>query len=314
MTHVMAVIGGGRLARAIGQILGRRIEVRIWARSETQRSEVAAEVPDVSVEAELGKAVGGATLVFLAVPATSMLEVAERYGDHAKGDHLVLTASRGVGPGFRLPHEMIRAKTCVRKIAALGGPLHMRELALGRPLSAVLASRYSEPIEAVRAVVKGGPVTIHASRDITGVEVAGAISNVSALAAGMADALDLGETARGVLLTHGLIDARRLGVARGASPDTFAGLAGVGDLIPRKVTSTERHAQVAERAIRAGSFETALREPGGALEGVTTAKEAAAAAKALGLELPLVFAVGDILSGADPRARLEAVLSRPIDL
>jgi glycerol-3-phosphate dehydrogenase (NAD(P)+) len=311
----MAIIGGGRLARAAGLILGQRSPIKLWARRETVRHEIARELSHVTVTNELGAAIEGVSIVFLAVPATVMLEVAEKYGEFAKGDHIVLTASRGVGPGFSLPHEMIRAKTCVRKIAALGGPLHTRELALGRPLSAVLASRFAEPIAAVRELVRGGPLTIHGSKDIVGVEVAGAMSNASHLAAGMADALEMGETARGVLMTHGLIEARRLGLALGGAPETFTGLAGVGDLIPRKVTSTERHHAVAKKLIETGSLEEALRAADGHVEGVSTAHEAAKKGGELGLDLPLMRALSAILAGeVSPREALEGVLRLAIDL
>jgi glycerol-3-phosphate dehydrogenase (NAD(P)+) len=311
----MAIIGSGRLARAAGLILGKRAPIRLWTRSEKGRREVAKELPHVEVTEELGRAIEGVELVFLAVPAPSMLEVAEQYGAFAQGDHLVLNASRGVGPGFALPHQMIRAKTCVRKIAAFGGPLHTRELALGRQLSAVLASRYSEPIAAVRDLVRGGPLTIHASKDIVGVEVAGAMSNAAHFAAGMAEALELGETARGVLLTHGLIEARRLGLALGAAPETFSGLAGVGDLIPRKVTSTERHHAVARKFVETGSIEEALKSADGHVEGVSTAREAAKKAAELKLDLPLMRAVAAVIEGeARPREALESILRLSIDL
>lgn len=313
--RTVAIVGGGRLARAAGLILGRRAPIKLWARAEKSREEIKKELAHVEVTADLAAAIDGAQLVVLAVPATNMLEIAEKYGEFAKGDHIVLNASRGVGPGFALPHEMIRARTCVRKIAAFGGPLHTRELALGRPLSAVLASRYSEPIAAVRELVAGGPLTIHASKDIVGVEVAGAMSNAAHLAAGMADALDLGETARGILLTHGLVEARRLGLALGGAPETFTGLAGVGDLIPRKVTSTERHHVFARRFIETGSLEEALRSADGHVEGVTTAKEAVKKGDRLEIDLPLMRAVAAILDGeAKPREALEAVLRLAIDL
>lgn len=214
-----------------------------------------------------------------------------------------------------LPHQMIRARTCVRKIGVFGGPLHTRELALGRPLSAVLASRFSETTRAVRDIVAGGPLTIHASTDVVGVEVAGAISNVSALAAGMADTLDLGETARGILLTHGLVEARRLGAALGGDPDTFTGLAGVGDLIPRKVTSTERHHELARRFIESESMDEALRDVDGHVEGLITLREAAIQGRKLALDLPLIYALDEVVAGkVKPKEALEEVLRRPIDL
>src|SRR5690606_35793634 len=100
-----------------------------------------------------------------------------------------------------------REETCVRKIGVLGGPLYAPELQSNRPVAAVLASRFDETYEVVRHITANTPVRVHRSRDVVGVEVAGALSNVSALAVGMVEALELGDMARGVVLTQGLIEA-----------------------------------------------------------------------------------------------------------
>lgn len=312
-----AIIGGGRLALAIARLLAaNEFSIRIHARRDDVRAELRNALPGVHVTDDIGTAVTDAEIVFLAVPAPALSEAAEAYGDYATGDQIVLTASRGVGPRFALPHELIRAKTCVRKIGIFGGPLHVREISTGRAIPAVLASQFSEVIAAVRKLAENTPVKIHPSRDLVGVEVAGAISNVTALAAGMATALELGETARGVILTHGLVEARRLGVALGASDSTFTGLAGIGDLIPRNVSSTDRHWLVGARLALGDSIEVALAAADGKhVEGVVTAPEAAAKARALGLSLPLVSAVDRICRGeAEARESLESLLQQDLDL
>jgi glycerol-3-phosphate dehydrogenase (NAD(P)+) len=146
------------------------------------------------------------------------------------------------------------------------------------------------------------------------VESAGAISNVSALASGMADALELGETAQGMLLARGLAEAQRLGLALGAEPQTFAGAAGVGDLIPRRVTSTDRHREVGARVARGEDLDAVLAATGGPVEGVVTAKAALPEVARLKLKLPLIEGVARILTGeGDPRATLEALLQLDLD-
>ncbi|MBK8014714.1 MAG: NAD(P)-binding domain-containing protein [Deltaproteobacteria bacterium] len=312
-----AIVGGGRLALAIGRLLAAsEFSVRMHARRDDVRTELKNALPGVLVTDDLETTVRDAEVVFLAVPAPALSEAAEAYGDYATGDQIVLAASRGVGPGFTLPHELIRAKTCVRKIGIFGGPLHVREIATGRAIPAVLASQFSEVIAVVRKLAENTPIKIHPSRDLVGVEVAGAISNVTALAAGMATALELGETARGVILTHGLVEARRLGVALGASDRTFTGLAGIGDLIPRNVSSTDRHWQVGARLALGDTLEVALAAANGKhVEGVVTAPEAAAKGRALGLVLPLVSAVERICRGeAAARESLESLLQQDLDL
>lgn len=312
----MAVIGGGPMGRAIGRILARpEARVSVWARRPELRERLRGELPGVQVPAELAAALDGAQVVMFAVPANELEAAAKDYGDYATGDQVVLSATRGVGPGFALPHELIRKQTCIRKIGVLGGPLHARELSLGRQINLVLASRFPEVIEEVRALIAGAPVALSPSKDVLGVEVAGAIANVASLAAGMAEGLELGDTARGVLLTHGLADAKRLGVALGAEEVTFAGLAGVGELIPRNVTSMDRHLEVGRRLAKGETLTGAMAAVEGHVEGVATAKEAVQKANLLRLKLPLVAAVAAVLEGqARPKESLEAVLHLGLEL
>lgn len=306
----VAILGGGRFANAVAALLvPQGARVRLWARTEAARAERQAAQDGLQVSADVGEVVAPADLVFFAVSAGGLESVANLFGDHARADQIVVHPVRGVGRGFALPHELIRSKSCAKKIGALGGPLHARELTSGRPLAAVIASRFPEVIATLRGISARTPVRIHPSRDVIGVEVAGAISNVSALAAGMSDALGLGDTARGILMTHGLVEAQRIGCALGADPATFTGLAGVGDLIPRHVTSTERHQTVGQRLVEGATLDAALAGLEGEVEGVTTALEARERARTLRLTLPLVEAVAAILSGEHAAGpALEAVL------
>lgn len=306
----VAILGAGRFAEAIARILAPAdLNVRLWARRADARDTFALAHPQVECSADIGDVAAPADVVFFAVPASGLDEVANLYGDHARGDQIVIHAVRGTAGEFVLPHRVIRNRSCVRKIGALGGPLHARELQSGRPLAAVIASRFGEVSALLRRLAHNTPVRVHGSRDIVGVEVAGAISNVSAIAAGMASALDLGDTARGILLTHGLVEAQRLGYALGAEPMTFAGLAGVGDLIPRSVTSTDRHDHVGRRLAFGESLEDALADAQGEVEGVATAVSANRLAERLGLSLPLISAVAQIIEGGESASdALERVL------
>jgi len=304
----VTILGGGTIAGAVCALLDRAgARVRLWARDPAQRER--AKVLGALVHDDVAGALAGSRFVFFAVPGWALPEVAERYGPHARGDHVVVHAARGVAPGFVLPHQAIRAHACVRKIGALGGPLYLEDLGEGRPLVAMLASRYDETFDVVRALVGGSPVRLHTTHDVVGVEVAGAISNVSALAAGLAEGLGLSETDQGVLLTRGLAEASRLGRALGAEAATFSGLAGVGDLIPRRVASTLRHRGAGKALAQSGA--AAPRDH----EGVVTAREARATAEHLRLDLPLVDAVARIVDGrAQPREALERVLALDLEL
>lgn len=312
----LTVIGGGRMARALGRILGNGAsDVHLFARSPERRRALADDLPGIRVDDDIAHAVADAHMIFFAVSAPDLDSAANDYGPYARGDHLVLTACRGVGPGFALPHEVIRGRTCVRKIGILGGPIHARELASGRQINAVVASRYSEVIDTCRAMTADAPVTIHSSQDIVGVQVAQAVANVASIAAGMADALDQSATARGLLMAHGLVDAKRLGRGLGAEERTFFGLAGVGELIPRQVTSMDRHVALGRLIAQGWLLEQALAELDGSVEGVDTAAAAVGRGREMGLSLPLVEAVNSVLLGEiGPGDALEAVLHRSLEL
>lgn len=319
----IGILGGGLLARAVGRFALRRQQavgggdMAVWVRRPEAREQLAAEMKGARVVDSPQEAAAEADLVLIAVPASAVREVCAAYGEVARGDQLVLHATRGVcpGDGLLLPHMVIREESCVRKVGVLGGPVHAPDLLEGRAMAAVIASHFDEMFAALQPLTFGTAIRIHPSHDVTGVEVAGAISNVSALAAGMVDALELGDTARGVLLTRGLAEAARLGAALGAEADTFSGLAGVGDLIPRRVASTARHHGVGSALARGETLELALTAVVGEVEGVLTAERVNAYCEHVSLELPLVQAVHEVATGARPASEaLEDVLGRHLDL
>ncbi len=310
----VALIGAGRMAQVVGHLLlGAGHHVRLWTRSPASHPKLAEMLPGLEFAPDLETAITPADVLFLAIPTDALIEVCTAAGAYTRGYQVVLHASRGIADGFLLPHQAIRSVTGLRKIGALGGPLHSRDLGSGRAVATALASRFAEVFETTHELVRGSPVTLHTSFDITGVEVAGAISNVSAIATGMAEALELGDTARGLLLVHGLSEAEHLGLRLGAEAETFAGLAGVGDLIPRSVSSTDRHRVLGSQLARGVSFEEAQKEVGARLEGPVTASEVHRWATTHDLSLPLVSAVHSIILGERPaREGLEAVLKRDL--
>lgn len=313
----VAVLGGGNLAQAVATMLcGAGASVYVWARRKNVRTKLARANKAWHMVETAQAACENADLIVPAVPAFALREVMSQVGDVARGDQIVLHGIRGVEESFVLPHRVVREETCIRKIGVLGGPLFSPELHQGLPVSAVVASRFEEVIEIIRFVSEASPVYLHTSRDPIGVEVVGAISNVTALAVGAANALGLGETARGVLLTHGLADAARLGVSLGAQSVTFAGLAGIGDMIPRKVASTDRHHQFGAAIVEGGRSQSNGSAPN-LLEGVVTARAAVELSEERGLALPLVEAVEKLCCvdrEEDPKEILFNVLRANLDL
>lgn len=312
----VAILGGGRLAEVVGGVLARtaRHDVVVWSRSEARRAHLRAALP-FPVAPDVPSAARDAAIVVFAVPVDALPEVAALYGPVARGDQVIVHGHRGTGPGFELPHALLRREVCVRKIVALGGPLHSRELRTERVLALQAACRFDAGHDALRALVEGTPVRVHATRDVVGVEVAGAIANVTAIACGMSDALGLGDTARGLLMMRGLIDAQRIGVTLGADPATFLGIVGLGELVPRKVSSVERHVRLGAELASGTPLAAASTPHEGAIEGVTTAL---AFAGWVGPPRPprasLVTAVARVLRGEQAAlAAIEGLLATDLD-
>lgn len=312
----IAVLGAGKLGGAVTTLLARAgARVSLWARrAEASKQLAAALGAGVGAAPTIADACRGAQLICFAVPVDGLREVARAAGEVTTGDQLGLHACRGVETGFVLPSEIIRAETCLKKIGALGGPLYLDDAAHGRPLVAAVGARFDDVFRAVRALTTGTRVRAHPTHDLIGVELCGAISNVAQIAAGLAEGAGLGETDQGMLLVRGLAEAAQLGAAQGAEPATFLGLAGVGDLIPRQVTSTRRNRHLG-REIGAGLAAAQALKAHAALEGPVTAREARTLGDRLGLKLPLIQAVDDVLGrGAPPAEALERVLALDLSL
>jgi glycerol-3-phosphate dehydrogenase (NAD(P)+) len=312
--HV-AVLGAGKLGAAVATLLARAgVPVAVWARRMDVARTVASNANGAFAAQSITEACDGAAMVAFCVPTSALREIARTAGEVARGDQIALHGCRGVEQHFTLPHEIIRAESCIKKIAVLGGPLYLDDAERGRPLVAVSASRFDEVQRHLKRITANTHVRIHSTRDVVGVEVCGAISNVAQIAAGLAEGCGLGATDQGILLTRGLIEAQRIGVALGAERATFTGLAGVGDLIPRPVTTTRKHRKLGHE-IGSGTDATKALAAAGDLEGVRTVREGRALGERLALSLPLIDAVDDVITHGKPVApALERVLSMDLEL
>lgn len=314
----VAVLGAGRLGCTMSLLLqSGAADVRLWARAPATRKTAQGILNglDVEVVSSLEEATAEAEVIVIAVPAEEFANVVKAYGVFARGDHCVLHATRGVGDDFVLPHEMLRQYTCIRKLGVLGGPLYSAGADGSHPVFVALASRYDEVWDLVRHMTKGTVARIHYGRDIIGTEVAGIYTLVTALAVGMADALGFTETSKGVLMAHGLSEATKLGLFLGGELSTFTGLAGLGDLIPRKVTSTERHYTVAAGLVAGKPIDDLLGRVVGHVEGVGTARHASRLLDKWGLDLPIMDCIRQVIDGTgDPRVLLENILRRDLQV
>jgi glycerol-3-phosphate dehydrogenase (NAD(P)+) len=232
-----------------------------------------------------------AKLIVVAVPSAAFAGVVGTLA----GDAPVLSLTKGLDPatGERLS-TLVRG----RPVAVLSGPNFAEEVAVGLPAAAVIASEDHELALALQEAINSMAFRVYVNDDLTGVELCAAAKNVIALAAGGVDGLGLGDNPKAALITRGLAEMARLGEAAGARPETFSGLAGMGDLMVTCWSRQGRNRRAGELIARGGTPEAAIAEIG-TVEGLTTAPVLRELAYRLGIELPITDGVCRVLDGDD---------------
>jgi len=320
MTRV-AVLGAGAWGTAISCVLAARLEVTLWARDAGQASTIAStrrnarylpgfELPStVKVTGDLGDAVRDAQLLLAATPVAGLRELLKPLGGSAPLVWLCKGFEEGSG---ELPHQIAAATLGDKaRYGALSGPSFAEEVARGLPCALTLASRDTAFAREAAAMLHGGRMRVYYSADLVGVEIGGAVKNVMAIAAGISDGLGLGLNARAALITRGLAEIARLGIALGGQPETFMGLAGAGDLILTATGDLSRNRRVGLELARGRALKDVVGALGHVAEGVYSAKEAARIASEHGVEMPVTEAVSAVLEGKlTPAAAVERLLAR----
>ncbi len=234
--------------------------------------------------------VADADVVAVAVPSRVYGEVV----GGLPGAAPVLTLTKGLDPETgNLLHTLVGE----RPVAVLSGPTFAEEIAAGQPCAAVIAGRDETLAERLQAEINSSIFRVYVNADLTGVEFCGAAKNVIALAAGGVDGLELGDNAKAGVITRGVAEMTRLGSACGARPETFAGLAGMGDLMVTCWSSLGRNRRAGELIARGATADEAAVEIGQVVEGLTTAPVLRDLSHRLGIELPITEAVCGILEG-----------------
>jgi glycerol-3-phosphate dehydrogenase (NAD(P)+) len=314
----IAVLGAGAWGTSIGVNLCARHAVRLWARDRALVAALRTErvnqryLPGISLpralalEDDLARALDGAELALAAVTTNGLRETLVRVKASGRGTPLIWLCKGFESGEGKLPHQV-----CAEVLAAavprgaLSGPSFAEEVARGLPAALTLASSDSAFAREAAAALHGPTLRVYLSEDVTGVEVAGAVKNVMAIAAGVSDGLGLGLSARAALITRGLAEMTRLGVALGGRPETFMGLAGAGDLILTCTGDLSRNRRVGLALARGTPLAAALAQLGHAAEGVVTARAVARLADNLKVEMPITRAVCRVLD--DPRQARDAV-------
>ncbi|MEK7835541.1 MAG: NAD(P)H-dependent glycerol-3-phosphate dehydrogenase, partial [Pseudomonadota bacterium] len=294
----LAVLGAGAWGTAISISLARRRSVVLWARDAQQAGEIAATrinrrylpgftVPDaVAVTAELAAALEACDMILVATTTAGLRPTLRRLAAAGNTAPLVWLCKGFEAETAQLPHQIAASEVPPElPRAVLSGPSFAAEIARGLPAALTLASHDPEFAARVARELHGNAVRIYSSDDVIGVEVAGALKNVMAIAAGISDGLGLGANARAALITRGLAEITRLGLKLGGRPATFMGLAGAGDLVLTCTGDLSRNRNVGLQLARNIPLPEALRSLGHVAEGVPTARAADRLARELGVEM-----------------------------
>ncbi len=320
----VAVLGAGAWGTALACSLVPRLAVTLWARDRAQVDTLrdarrnARYLPEIELpgtldlSAELPVAVRGAELLLAATPVAGLRDLLERLRSIAVHTPLVWVC-KGFEQGTGLlPHQIVeeilgRDARC----GALSGPSFALEVARGLPCALTLAARDAAFAREAAALLHGGRLRIYYNADLVGVEIGGAVKNVMAIAVGISDGLGLGQNARAALVTRGLAEITRLGVAAGGAAETFMGLAGAGDLILTATGDLSRNRRVGLELARGRRLEDILTELGHVAEGVRSAREVVRLAAERGVEMPVTEAVNAVLDGdISARQAAELLLAR----
>ncbi|TET66337.1 MAG: NAD(P)-dependent glycerol-3-phosphate dehydrogenase [Dehalococcoidia bacterium] len=315
----VAIIGTTIWGTTLGVILAQKgVQVGLWARTEQEAAEWGNNGPDsgsspdvtfppqLSITSQLDEAFDEAKAVILVVPSQAMRQNIKLVASHLNKSMLVVSAAKGleIGSGKRMS-QVIAEEIDPRfqsNICVLSGPNLAREVLRGLPAATVAAAEDSSVARKVQRLLTTPNLCVFTNTDVVGVELGGALKNIIALGAGIADGLDYGDNAKAAFMTRGLTEITALGVALGAHPLTFSGLAGLGDLIATCDSPLSRNHYVGVELTKGRSVTEIISTMNGVAEGVTTTLVARNLAHNLGLEMPITERVYRVLyENADSR-------------
>jgi glycerol-3-phosphate dehydrogenase (NAD(P)+) len=325
MNERVAVIGAGSWGTAVASIVGATNPASLWVRSselaasmretrENERYLPGIRLPDtLAVTSSLAEALEGVGIVFMAVPSHGFRDVLTLARPQAGGVEAVVSLAKGIEIGTNLRMSQVVAEVLPDVPAGvLTGPNLAREVAQGHPAACVVALPDESLARRVQALVHTRTFRTYMGTDVVGCEIAGATKNVMAIAAGIGDGLGLGDNTRAVLITRGLAELGRLGVALGGKVLTFGGLAGVGDLVATCASPQSRNRTVGFALGQGQSLDQIVGGMHMVAEGVKSAGPLVGLARAHGVEMPIAEQVQAIVEGrCSPAEALMNLMKRP---
>lgn len=325
MSKNIAIVGAGSMGTAMSVLLSKNgNRVKLWSPMKdeiemlkTNREHVTrlpgVKIPEsVQFTNDIKEAAEGCEVAVLAVPSQTTRQNCRTLAGLIAKDTIVVTCSKGIEEGTcKLLSEIMQEELPNNPVAVLSGPSHAEEIGRDIPTTVVAACENIETAEYLQDLFMTPNFRVYTNTDVIGVELGGALKNIIALCAGISDGLGFGDNTKAALMTRGIAEISRLGVAMGGSADTFSGLTGVGDLI---VTCTSMHSRNRRAGILIGqgkSVEEALKEVNMVVEGVATTKPAYDLAKKMGVSMPITQEAYNVLfEGKDPRTAVVDLMTR----
>lgn len=319
-----AVIGDGGWGTALAMVLGRNgHDVTVWGPFPEQLEQIKADgenttyLPGVPVPASIrwtsdhAEAVKGCGLVVLVVPSRFYRPVVEAFKPFIPDNALIVSATKGLDEETHERMSEVAEHVLDRPVAVLSGPSHAEEVARGIPCAVAIAARDHAIAEQIQQLFNNDMFRVYTLDDVVGVELGGALKNVIAIAAGISDGMGFGDNAKAALMTRGMAEITRLGVALGAQPETFSGLSGIGDLMVTCMSRHSRNRGVGERLGKGETLEDIMAGMKMVAEGVWNCRAAKVLADELGVPVPITEQVDAVVhDGKDPRQAVMDLMSR----
>ena len=309
----IGVIGSGTWGTALAVLLtGNGHEVELWsavpaeveALTATRRHPNLGDTPipeKIRVTVDLEQAMKDKELLVLSVPSVYVRETAHRMAPFLKEGQVITNVAKGIeDTTLKNLSEIIEEELPAARVTVLSGPSHAEEVSRGLPTTCVAGAHRRQDAELVQNLFMSPVFRVYTSPDMLGIELGGALKNVIALAAGIADGLGCGDNTKAALITRGIAEITRLGTAMGGSPETFSGLTGIGDLI---VTCASMHSRNRRAGILIGkgyTMDEAMKEVKMVVEGVYSARAARALSKKYQVSMPIVEQVNEVLFDGKP--------------
>lgn len=325
MKKTIGVVGAGSWGTALAVLLANNgHDVTVWSYNSSEVLELShsfenkRKLPGVIIPSsvnftdDVAFAVKNKDVVITVVPSIHIKNTAKLIAPYISEEQVIVNASKGIDSKTLMTiSEQIQTEIPNANVAVLSGPSHAEEVGKGLPTTCVIGAENESVAKALQEIFMSDVFRVYTSTDIVGIEVGASLKNVIALAAGIADGLGYGDNTKAALITRGIAEITRLGIKMGGKPETFAGLAGIGDLI---VTCASQHSRNRRAGVLIGqgySAEDAMKEVNMVVEGVYSARAALALARKYGESMPIVEQINEVLfNNKNPEVAVKELMLR----